>query len=126
MGISISLDGTEVRRGASSGDSIKVDGKAHTLTFTCSVCTSVTREIAAGDKDEPLVVKVPIKPATLVILGGADKNYQIVERPEIPVRFGSNTVPLSRSYENVTVKEIETSLTRPVKLEAGKPAQASF
>jgi serine/threonine-protein kinase len=126
MGISIGVDGAEVRRGASSGDAIKLDGKAHTLTFSCPVCTSVQREIVAGDKDETLVVRVPIKPATLVILGASDRTYQIVEHPEVPVRFGSNTVPLSRSFENVTVKEIETSLTRPLKLEAGKPAQASF
>jgi serine/threonine-protein kinase len=126
MGVSISVDGTEVRRGASTGDSIKVDGKAHSLSFTCPVCTSVQREVPAGTRDETLSVQVPIKPATLVIVGASDKTYEVVEHPEIAVRFGNNTLALSRSFEKVTVKEIETSLTRTVKLEAGKTVQAAF
>jgi serine/threonine-protein kinase len=127
MGIIIGVDGTEVRRGASSGDAIKVDGKAHTLTFTCPVCTAVQREIAAGDKDETLVVKVPIKPATLVIEGPFEKTYQIVEHPEIVVRPGNNVVRMSSAKEQISVIQVGSPQDpKSVQLDAGRSAFIKF
>ena len=126
MGVKVTIDGAETRN-ISSGDVLKLDGKAHALSFTCSVCTPVQREVAAGDKDETLVVKVPIKPATLDIEGPVDRTYQIVEHPEIRVRAGINTIPLRSALENVTVKQIDSNATVRVQLEAGgKPKTASF
>jgi serine/threonine-protein kinase len=126
MGVAVTIDGAETRN-ISSGDVLKLDGKAHGLSFTCSVCTPVQREVAAGDKDETLVVKVPIKPATLDIEGPVDRTYQIVEHPEIRVRAGINTIPLRSALENVTVKQIDSNATVRVQLEAGgKPKTASF
>jgi serine/threonine protein kinase len=118
MGVTMTIDGAETRD-VSSGYVLKVDGKAHALSFTCSVCTSVQRDVQAGDKDETLVVKIPIKPATLDIEGPVDKTYQIVEHPEIRVRAGTNTIPLRGKYEPVTVKQIDSNATVPVRLEAG-------
>jgi hypothetical protein len=125
MGVTMSLDGAETR-GVASGSVLRLDGKAHTLSFTCSVCTPVQREVPAGDKDETLVVKVPIKPATLVIQGPVDKTYQIVEHPELAVRAGTNTVPLKSAFEPITVKQIDSNATVPVRLEAGKSVPATF
>jgi serine/threonine-protein kinase len=126
MGVSVTIDGAETRKVA-SGAELRLDGKAHSLSFTCAVCTPVERDVAAGDKDETFVVKIPIKPATLVIQGPVDKTYQIVEHPELKVSAGTNTVALKSSFESVTVMQIESKATVPVKLEAGgKPAQATF
>jgi eukaryotic-like serine/threonine-protein kinase len=131
MGVKVTVDGEEMRDVA-SGYVLRLDGKAHALSFTCSfrgigeVCVPVQREVAAGDKDETLVVRLPIKPATLVIQGDQDKTYQLVEHPEIPVRVGTNTVALRSAFESVTVKQIESNTTVPVRLQAGKPAQATF
>jgi eukaryotic-like serine/threonine-protein kinase len=131
MGVKVTVDGEEMRDVA-SGYVLRLDGKAHALSFTCSfkgigeVCVPVQREVAAGDKDETLVVRLPIKPATLVIQGDQDKTYQLVEHPEIPVRVGTNTVALRSAFESVTVKQIESNTAVPVRLQAGKPAQATF
>jgi serine/threonine-protein kinase len=126
MGVTVTIDGAETRD-VSSGYVLKLDGKVHSLSFTCSVCTPVQREVAAGDKDESLVVKVPIKPATLDIEGPVDKTYQLVEHPEIAVRAGLNTVPLRSALEWVTVKQIDSNATVRVQLQAGgKPQPANF
>ncbi|HEX3344478.1 MAG TPA: protein kinase, partial [Polyangiaceae bacterium] len=131
MGVVVTIDGSETHP-AASGSMLRLDSKAHTLSFTCfadkrEVCMAVVREVAASDKDETLVVKVPIKPAMLVIQGPVDKTYQLVEHPEVTVRAGTNTVALRSAYESVTVKQIDSNATVPVRLEAGgKPAQATF
>ena len=125
MGVKVTIDGSSPRD-VSTGDALTLDNKAHVLSFTCSVCTAVPRDVPAGDKDETVVVKVPIKPATLVIQGDFDKTYQLVEHPEMTVRAGTNSIPLSSAFERVTVKQIETNVTKPVRLQAGTPVEASF
>jgi tRNA A-37 threonylcarbamoyl transferase component Bud32 len=125
MGVQVIIDGIETRKVA-SGDVLHLDGRTHGLAFTCSVCTPVQREVAAGEKDQTLVVKVPIKPATLVIQGAVDKTYQIVEHPELTVRAGTNTVSLASAFEPITVKQIESNKTVAVRLQAGTPVQATF
>jgi serine/threonine-protein kinase len=125
MGVKVTIDGAETR-GVASGEALRLDSKAHTLSFTCSVCTPVERDVAAGDKDETLVVKVPIKPATLIIQGPVDKTYQIVEHPELAVRAGTNTVPVKSAFEPITVKQVDTNVTVRVRLEAGKAMPAAF
>jgi tRNA A-37 threonylcarbamoyl transferase component Bud32 len=131
MGVKVTIDGSDTRDVA-SGYILRLDGKAHALSFTCSfrgigeVCTPVQREVAAGDKDETLVVHLPIKPATLLIQGAQDQTYQLVEHPEVPVRVGTNTVVLRSAFESVTVKQIESNTSVVVRLQAGKPVQATF
>jgi hypothetical protein len=125
MGVTVVIDGAESRP-VDSGAVLRLDGKAHSLAFTCSVCTLVQRDVAAGEKDETLVVKVPIKPGTLDIQGPVDKTYQIVEHPEVAVRAGRNTVPLRSSFEWVTIKQIDSNATTRVRLAAGKAVQATF
>jgi serine/threonine-protein kinase len=125
MGVTVTIDGAETRD-VSSGYVLKLDGKAHALSFECSVCTPVQRQVAAGDKDETLMVKVPIKPATLDIDGPVDKTYQIVERPEIRVRAGVNTIPLGSQFEPITVKQIDSNTNVHVRLQAGKSVTATF
>jgi eukaryotic-like serine/threonine-protein kinase len=131
VGVKLSVDGAETRDVA-SGYVLRLDGKAHVLSLTCSfkgigeVCVPVERQVATGEKDETLVVRLPIKPATLVIQGDQDKTYQLVEHPEIPVRVGTNAVALRSAFESVTVKQIESNTAVPVRLQAGKPVQATF
>jgi hypothetical protein len=124
MGVRVTIDGAETRN-VSSGDALRLDSKAHSLLFTCPVCTGVERPVAASEKDDTISVHVPIKPATLVILGPPDKNYHVEGHSE-PVHAGSNSIPMNGQFESVTVTQIETHATSAVKLEAGKTAQASF
>jgi hypothetical protein len=42
------------------------------------------------------------------------------------VRAGSNTIPLRGKYEPITVRQIDSNATVSVRLEAGKPVQATF
>jgi hypothetical protein len=127
MGVRVTIDGSETRKVA-SGDALRLDSKAHTLAFTCDVCTVVERSVAASDKDETVSVRVPIKPATLVINGPPDKAYQIEGRPEVGLHVGSNSVPIANngSFETVTVKLVGSDKKAPVRLEAGKSATADF
>jgi len=125
MGVTVSVDGFASRR-VNTGDSLVVDGRAHTLTFACEVCTQVRRDVVAADKDDTLKIVVPIKPAALVIEGDVDKTYQIVQHPEVVVRAGTNTVSLGSAYERVTVQQVETKVAIPVRLQAGKSVHATF
>jgi hypothetical protein len=125
MGVAVSVDG-QPPLGVATGDALTVDGRAHSLAFTCSVCTPVDVPVGAGDHDETLVVSVPIQAATLVVDGATTGTYQIVEHPETAVRAGANIVALRSAFERITVKRIDTGDTVPVRLEAAKTVHASF
>jgi hypothetical protein len=125
MGVAVSVDDGSPRH-VSTGDVLTLDGKSHALSFTCEVCTPVRRDVPAGDRDDTLKVSVPIKAATLLIEGDVDKTYQIVQHPELTVRAGANVISLASAYERVTVQQIETKLTVPVRLEAGHSVSAAF
>jgi hypothetical protein len=139
MGVKVTIDGAETRDVA-SGDALRLDNKAHTLAFTCflkvqddkgatkleEVCSPVQRPVAAGDKDDTLVVTVPIKPATLDIEGPVDKTYQVVERPQLRVRVGLNTIAMGSVFQLINVKQIDSNKTVSVRLHAGKSETVSF
>jgi len=125
MGIAVAVDG-QFPRQVTTGDKLTLDAKGHALTFTCTVCNTVHLAVAASDKDETLMVSVPIKPATLVVEGDLAKSYQILQHPELTVRAGANTVPLKSAFERVDVKQIETATSVSVRLEAGKTIRATF
>jgi serine/threonine-protein kinase len=125
MGVTVTVD-EQAPRSISTGDGLVIDGAEHQLLFTCPVCTPVRRSVAAGDKSEMLAVALPVKPGTLVIDGAVGSTYQIVEHPELAVRAGANAIPLRSTFERITVKQIETGATAPVRLEAGKTVEASF
>ena len=46
MGVRVTIDGSETRK-VSSGDALRLDSKAHTLAFTCDVCTVVERDVSS-------------------------------------------------------------------------------
>jgi serine/threonine protein kinase len=125
MGVSVAVD-TQLPRQVTTGDKLTMDAKAHTLTFTCSVCSAVRIAVAAADRDDTLIISVPIKPATLVVEGDLAKTYQILQHPELTVRAGANTVPLKSAFERVDIKQIETGTSVPARLEAGKTIRATF
>ncbi len=125
MGVAVSIDG-QTAIGVATGDVLTVDARAHSLGFTCPVCTPVAVSVSAGERDETLVVSVPVQPATLVVDGEPSSTYQIAEHPEIAVRVGANIVALRSAFERVTVKRIETGDAIPVRLEAAKTVHASF
>ena len=79
-----------------------------------------------GDKEETIAVRVPIKPARLIVVGDVDKTYQIDEHPELTVRVGANSIPMSSQFDPVHVKQLETGARAPVRLEAGKQVEATF
>ncbi len=135
MGVRMTIDGAE-SQDVSTGTVLRLDGKTHALLFTCFVrtpegkleelCQPVQRAIGAGDKDETLVVKVPIKPATLDIQGPGDKTYQLVEHPQLRVGVGANTISLGSAFEPITVKQVDSNTTVHVRLQAGKTVTAAF
>jgi hypothetical protein len=113
-------------REVTTGGSLTLDGRAHSLAFSCPVCNSVQVAVAAGDKDETLVVSVPVRPAIVVVEGDLAKTYAIAQHPELTIRAGTNTVPLRSAFERVTVTQIETGVSLAVRLEAGKTIHAAF
>jgi hypothetical protein len=125
MGVTVSVDGAATRS-VSTGYALLLDNKAHALSLSCPVCTPVSRAIAAGDRDDTLKIVVPIKPAILIIEGSVDKTYQIIQHPELTVRAGTNAVSLRSAFERVTVQQIETKQTAPVRLEAGQSVRVAF
>jgi tRNA A-37 threonylcarbamoyl transferase component Bud32 len=125
MGVSLSVDGLP-ERGVSTGDSLTVGTKAHTLAFSCPVCSTVVLNVEPGDRDTTVAVSVPVKPATLIIDGDVSRTYQLVEHPELVVRAGSNAVPLRSTFDPVTVRQIETGDSVSVRLEAAKTMHAAF
>jgi serine/threonine protein kinase len=125
MGVDVSLDG-QPARAVSTGNVLTVDAGTHSLLFSCSVCAPAEVALAPGDRNERLVVTVPVKPATLVVEGNVAKTYQIAQHPELNVRAGTNTISLKSAFEHVTIKEIESGSTISVRLEAGKSVRASF
>jgi serine/threonine-protein kinase len=131
MGVAMSVDG-QPARDVSTGDKVTIDVKAHALTFSCArrggddPCIAVRFPVAAGDRDDTLVVSVPVKPATLVIEGDVGSTYQVAQHPEVVIRAGTNTVALKSAYEPVTVKQMETGESVSVRLEAGRTVRASF
>ena len=125
MGVALSIDG-QPPIGVSTGDALTLDTRAHSLSFTCPVCTAVEVALAAGDRDGTLVASVPVKPATLVVDGDADGTYQILEHPELSVRVGTNMVPLRSAFERVTVRRIDTGDAVAIRLEAAKTVHATL
>jgi hypothetical protein len=131
MGVAVSIDAQPTRE-VSTGDKLSLDGKAHALTFSCprrggdDPCVAVHLTVAAGEKDDTLVVAVPVKPAILVVEGDVAKTYQVAQHPELAVRAGTNAVAVKSAYEAVTVKEIETGASVSVRLEAGQTVHATF
>jgi hypothetical protein len=71
-------------------------------------------------------VRLSIKDATLDIRGDVGRTYQIAEHPNVLVHAGVNPVAMSGEYESVTVKQMETGTTVPVRLHAGHAVQAAF
>jgi serine/threonine protein kinase len=125
MGVSVSIDG-KPDRSVSTGDVLTLDLEGHLLTFSCPVCTPIERSIAPGDKSETLHVDVPIKPAILLVEGSAGDHYQIAQHPELRIDVGKNPIRLKSAYELVTVEQIETSVQRQLRLEAGQAVTATF
>jgi serine/threonine protein kinase len=125
MGVSVAVD-AQLPRQVTTGDKLTLDAKAHALTFTCTVCNAVRFAVSAGEKDDTLVISVPIRPATLVVEGDLAKTYQILQHPELTVRAGANTVPLKSAFERVDIKQIETGSSVSARLEAGKTIRATF
>ncbi len=125
MGVRLAVDGAG-ERNIQTGDSFTLDSKSHLLAFSCPVCTTVERQLAAGDKDEHLRVTVPIRPATLVIDGPLDRSYEVAENPLLNIHVGSNNVPIDGQFESVTVVQLETHTRVTVRLESGKAVHAAF
>jgi serine/threonine-protein kinase len=125
MGVRLVLDGT-APQAVSAGQSLTLDGKPHTLSFDCPVCTTVEKDVGAGADSQTLVVRLAIKDATLEIRGDVGRTYQITEHPNVSVHAGVNPVAMSGEYESVTVKQMETGTAVPVRLHAGHAVQAAF
>jgi hypothetical protein len=125
MGVRLVLDGA-APQAVSYGQSLTLDGKPHTLSFDCPVCTTVEKDVGAGADSQTLVVRLSIKDATLEIRGDVGRTYQITEHPNVSVHAGVNPVAMSGEYESITVKQMETGATVPARLHAGHAVQAAF
>ncbi len=125
MGVLLSGDGAAARN-VQAGDTLSLGSKAHSLAFSCPVCTPTEKELGAGDKDETLRVVVPIRPATLVVDGSKDRSYEIAENPLFALHAGANSVPIDGQFQSITVVELETGARVQVRLESGKAVHAAF
>jgi serine/threonine-protein kinase len=127
MGMTMTVDGASPRD-VRTGDTVTVNGDVHTLAFSCAddLCEARSIPVVAGDKDLPIVAHLKIRPATLLIKGDPADNYQIASRPEVHLVAGTNTVPMQRTSERVTVKQLETGSTQAATLIPGKSATVAF
>jgi serine/threonine-protein kinase len=126
MGVKLSIDDGPLRS-VSTGWREPVDTRAHKFVFSCDVCGArEERTIAAGEKDETVSVNVPIKPGILSIRGDGNKTYQVLEDPMLVVRAGDNSIPLNGQFRSITVRQLETDIRKPVRLEAGQTITVSF
>jgi serine/threonine-protein kinase len=126
MGVTLTIDGVAEPKPKQTGDTLTLSTKAHSLEFSCPVCTPVERQLAAGDEDEELTVVLPIPPAILVIDGPADGHYQVTQYPRLSVHAGSNSVPIDGKFQPITVIEVTSGQKVGVRLEAGKAMHAPF
>jgi hypothetical protein len=69
---------------------------------------------------------VSVKPATLIVRGDVDKTYEIEEEPQLVIRAGANTVTLKSMFRPITVRQIETGASRPVRIQAGRGVTVAF
>ena len=95
------------------------------LGFGCPVCNPGSQDVPAGEEDQVVVMKLTIKPATLVIHGDASKTYQLEKRAEV-VRAGTNNVAMTSGRDPDTVKQLETGVEVKVTLLAGQSVDATF
>ena len=125
MGVSVSIDG-QPSRDVSTGETLTLDARAHTLAFSCPVCAPVDVAVSAGDKDDTLVVSVPMKPATLVVDGdvlGRTRSSSIPSSPSGRVRTAFRC---GAPYEPRHRQADRDRRRRPVRLEAAKTVHAAF
>jgi hypothetical protein len=125
MGVKLSIDDGP-QGDVTTGWQLRLDARAHELTFTCEVCSSKQVAVGPGDKDDTLRVSLPIKPATLIVQGDVEKTYQIVDEPQLVIRAGSNSIALKSMYRAITVQQMETGMWRRVRLQAGKAIPVAF
>jgi serine/threonine-protein kinase len=82
-----------------SGDTIKLDGREHTLMFSCNkdkdghdICDSLSKKVAAGKDDETVFVPLKPKPVTVTIGGDPGTSFGIegyvglVIKPGVPTQ----------------------------------------
>jgi serine/threonine-protein kinase len=124
MNVTVAVDGAPAGV-HSSGESLTLDGRAHSLGFGCPVCNPGSQDVPAGEEDQVVVMKLTIKPATLVIHGDASKTYQLEKRAEV-VRAGTNNVAMTSGRDPDTVKQLETGVEVKVTLLAGQSVDATF
>ncbi|WP_146651200.1 serine/threonine-protein kinase [Labilithrix luteola] len=118
-----------------TGMSVDIDGEHHVLSLSCKspftnkeLCVPETRDIAAGEKEQSLDVRLRILPARLLVDGDPTHSYRIEEMPNTPVAAGAVTsIPMSKGSDEITVVDsIDPTKRRKVRLEPGKQETVSF
>ena len=131
-GVLVAVDGDPATE-ATAGKSITLDGKPHTLVFSCieELCEPQTRVVGAGEAPENVEVDLRIKPARLTIVGDTTKSFVITEKPLLSVHANATSdVPMTRKSETFHVAQLgandkpEREVT--VTLTAGQPTRAVF
>ncbi len=128
FGVTVMID-QEAARGVTSGDVLTVDGRPHTLTFSCvhDACEVTRRPLLAGDANESLAISMAIRPALLVIEGHSGMTYQVTEEPTLAVHPGIPVrIPMRGSKYSVHVVELPSNRTLGVTLTAGQEKRVSF
>lgn len=118
-----------------AGMSVDIDTDHHSLSLSCKspftskeLCVPETREIAAGEKEQALDIRLRILPARLLVDGDPTHSYRIEEMPNTPVAAGAVTsIPMSKGSDEITVVDsIDPTKRRKVRLEPGKQETVSF
>jgi serine/threonine protein kinase len=127
-GVFIAVDGDPAVT-AKPGLKITLDGRAHTLGFSCArdACEPSQRQIEASDHDETIAIVLTIKPAALTVEGDPKSTYSITEEPTVSLRNGVPAqVPMRDGRVSVHVREFPSNHVESVTLIAGQSAHVSF
>ena len=121
----------------SSGDTIKIDDREHSLRFTCAgdACEPLTKKILAGKKDDSISIELKIKDAKLLVTldasvsHGANPTFGIVEYPTMSVVPGVPASFIMSRASNLHVTLVDRanpSRKQRVDLHAGQQVSAMF
>ena len=129
FGVLVSIDDGPPSN-ASSGLRLALDGRAHSLRFTCmnDMCEPVPRTIEPGDAPETTIgVALSVKPATLVVEGDPSMVYGIEEFPSVTLRTGvPASVPVPRGNFIIYVVERPSGRRISATLDPGREYHAVF
>ncbi len=130
FGVKMKIDGVEANE-ATPGGVFTLDEQAHVLSFTCraDICEPKSMSIAAGEKDETIVIELRVLPAKLIVDGDPSRSYGIEELGHMTL--GSNVatdipIPADGARVITVYDRSDPTKKQKIRLIAGKEATITF